>query len=284
MRVIAVFGPTGVGKTAVVDALIARLRERGEDPVPVSADALQVYEGLPVLTGAADAPPDTRLIGFVPIEETFSAGAFARRAHAEIDGLLEHRRRPIVVGGTGLYLRAALAELNLRPPVDPALRAALAERPLAELHAALPEHLGIRPTDRHRILRTSELIAAGHAPPRGEQLWTTHTRHPTVLAALVMDRERLYANIEARVDAMVAQGAIEEVKRAAPKASVTARKALGFQELLDGDVERMKTNTRRYAKRQLTWLRKLPNAHLIDVTGAAPDDVAAELLAIIQSP
>jgi tRNA dimethylallyltransferase len=281
MRVIAVFGPTGVGKTAVVDALIARLRERGEDPVPVSADALQVYEGLPILTGAADASPDTRLIGFVPIEETFSAGAFARRAHAEIDGLLRDGRRPIVVGGTGLYLRAALAELDLRPPVDPGLRARIAAQPLADLHATLPPELNIRPTDTQRILRTSELIAAGHPPPAGKQLWTSHTRHPTLLAALVMERERLYANIEARVDAMVANGAIEEVERAAPTASVTARKALGFQELLDGDVERMKTNTRRYAKRQLTWLRKLPNAHLFDVTGRDPQDVAAELLAII---
>src|SRR4051794_9780085 len=281
MRVIAVFGPTGVGKTAVVDALIARLRERGEDPVPVSADALQVYEGLPILTGAADASPDTRLIGFVPIEETFSAGAFARRAHAEIDGLLRDGRRPIVVGGTGLYLRAALAGLDPPPPGHPGLRARIAAQPRADLHATLPPELNIRPTDTQRILRTSELIAAGHPPPAGKQLWTSHTRHPTLLAALVMERERLYANIEARVDAMVANGAIEEVERAAPTASVTARKALGFQELLDGDVERMKTNTRRYAKRQLTWLRKLPNAHLIDVTRRTPDDVAAELLAII---
>ena len=81
---------------------------------------------------------------------------------------------------------------------------------------------------------------------------------------------------------MVAAGAIDEVRRAAPPAPrATARKALGFQELLDGDVERMKTNTRRYAKRQLTWLRKLPGAHLIDVTDRTPEDVAAELLAII---
>src|SRR4051794_39286644 len=247
----------------------------------VSADALQVYARLPILTGAADAPRDTRLIGFVPLEQTFSAGAFAERAHAEIDGLLAEGRRPIVVGGTGLYLRAALADLDLRPPVDPALRAQIAARDLAELHAALPPELNIRATDTQRILRASELIAAGQRPPRGEQLWTSHTRHPTLLAALVMDREPLYAGIEARVDAMVAVGAIEEVKRAAPRASATARKALGFQELLDGDVERMKTNTRRYAKRQLTWLRKLPHAHLVDVTGRAPDDVAAELLAII---
>jgi tRNA dimethylallyltransferase len=281
VRVIAVFGPTGVGKTAVAVALAERLRSRGEDPAMVSADALQVYAGLPILTGAVDAPPETRLIGFVPIEQTFSAGAFAKRAHAEIDALIAAGRRPVVVGGTGLYLRAALADLELRPPVDPEIRRRVAEQPLAELHARLPPELGIRPSDTHRILRASELIAAGHEPPRGEQLWTTHTRHPTLLAALVMDRERLYANINARVDAMVEQGAVAEVRAAAPRASATARKALGFQELLDGDVERMKMNTRRYAKRQLTWLRKLPNAHLIDVTDRDPADVAAELVAII---
>ena len=121
-EVIAVFGPTGVGKTAVAIALAERLRQRGEEPVAVSADAMQVYEGLPILTGAAS--PDEqrrlehRLIGFVPIDQTFSAGAFAQRAHATIDELLAHGKRPIVVGGTGLYLRAALAELDLRPPVD----------------------------------------------------------------------------------------------------------------------------------------------------------------------
>jgi tRNA dimethylallyltransferase len=281
VHVIALFGPTGVGKTAVAIALAERLRERGEDPGMVSADALQVYAGLPILTGAADAPEQTRLIGFVPLDRTFSAGAFAKHAHATIDGLLAQGRRPIVVGGTGLYLRAALADLDLRPPVDPALRARIAARDIAELHRALPAHLGIRPTDTQRILRASELIAAGHEPPRGEQLWTTQTRHPTLLAALVMDREQLYENIDTRVDAMIAAGAIEEVRRAAVAASATARKALGFQELLDGDVERMKTNTRRYAKRQLTWLRKLPAHLLIDVTGRGPDDVAAELIAII---
>ena len=119
--VIAVFGPTGVGKTAVAIALAERLRERGEDPVAVSADALQVYDGLPILTGAATHAErerlEHRLLGFVPIAETFSAGAYAERAHAEIDTLIAQGRRPIVVGGTGLYLRAALAELDLRPPV-----------------------------------------------------------------------------------------------------------------------------------------------------------------------
>ena len=286
MQVIAVFGPTGVGKTAVALALADELRARGEDPVAVSADSMQIYAGLPILTGAADARErarlEHRLLGFVPVDETYSAGAFAVRAHEEIDGLIAAGRRPIVVGGTGLYLRAALADLDLRPPVDPAIRAALAARDVRELHAELPPHLDIPPTDTQRILRAHELLAAGHEPhTTSEGLWTEHTRHPTLLAALVMDRERLYERINARVDAMVAAGARDEVARVEHTASVTARRAVGFQELLAGDVEAMKTNTRRYAKRQLTWLRKLPGAHLVDLTDRSPEDVAAELVAMI---
>ena len=191
--------------------------QRGEDPVAVSADSMQLYQGLPILTGAADALQQAqlehRLLGFVPVHETYSAGAFAQRAHEEIDGLIAQHRRPIVVGGTGLYLRAALADLDLRPPVDPAIRARIAARDLAELHAELPPDLNIRPTDTHRIIRAHELLATGELPhATSSQLWTEHTRHPTLLAALVMDRERLYERIDARVDAMVAAGAAEEVR------------------------------------------------------------------------
>ncbi len=209
-----------------------------------------------------------------------------RDAHAEIDALLSQRRRPIVVGGTGLYLRAALAELDLKPPVDPQIRARLATdpRPIEALHAELPKAVaaGIEPTDRQRVLRAHELIAAGHEPPppahAPSQLWTAHTRHPTLLAALICDRDELTTRIDARIDAMLEAGVEDEVRTAdAAGASPTARKALGFQELLDGDIEAMRTRTRRYAKRQLTWLRKLPNAHLIDVTQRTPEDVAAEL-------
>ena len=292
--VIAVFGPTGVGKTAVAIALAERLRERGEDPVAVSADALQVYDGLPILTGAATHAErerlEHRLLGFVPIAETFSAGAYAERANAEIDTLIAQGRRPIVVGGTGLYLRAALAELDLRPPVDPAIRARLAadRRPIERLHAQLPEGVrgGIEPTDRQRVLRALELLEAGHEPPppahAASELWTTRTRHPTLLAALTMDRDALATRINQRIDQMLADGAREEVARAdAAGASSTARRALGFADLLDGDVEAMKAKTRRYAKRQVTWLRKLPGAHLIDTTRRTPEDVAAELIAMI---
>ena len=286
MQVIAVFGPTGIGKTAVAIALAERLRARGEDPVAVSADSMQLYQGLPILTGAADALQQAqlehRLLGFVPVHETYSAGAFAQRAHEEIDGLIAQHRRPIVVGGTGLYLRAALADLDLRPPVDPAIRARIAARDLAELHAELPPDLNIRPTDTHRIVRAHELLATGELPhATSRQLWTEHTRHPTLLVALVMDREPLYERIEARVDAMIAAGAAEEVRAVEHTAGATARRAVGFEELLHGDIEAMKRSTRRYAKRQLTWLRKLPGAHLIDTTSRTPEDVASELIAMI---
>jgi tRNA dimethylallyltransferase len=285
--IVALFGPTGVGKTAVAIALAERLRADGEDPVAVSADALQIYRGLETLTGAAtqaeQARLEHRLLAFLPVDQPFSAGAYARLAHREIDGLLAAGRRPIVVGGTGLYLRAALAELDLRPPVPRAIRerrqADLEARGVAALHEELLERAPqttIRPTDTQRVLRALELLDAGHQPPAGEQLWTESTRHPTRLVGLTMEREALKRRIDERVDEMVAAGAIDEVRRAA-NASPTARKALGFRELLAGDVEAMKTSTRRYARRQLTWMRKLPNATLVDVTGRTPEQVAEEV-------
>jgi tRNA dimethylallyltransferase len=297
--VIALFGPTGVGKTAVAIALAERLRAAGEDPVAVSADALQVYAGLEILTGAASEPErrrlEHRLIGFLPVSATFSAGAYAERAHSEIDALLAQGRRPIVVGGTGLYLRAALAALDMRPPVDPAIRerwaVALAVGGPAALHSELAARdptaaAGIRATDSQRLARVLELLDAGELPPPPaggpSALWTSETRHPTLLAALTMDRDALNARIDARIDAMLAAGVGAEVEAAtAAGASPTARAALGFEELLRGDVEAMRTRTRRYAKRQLTWLRKLPATRLIDVTGRAPEDVAADIHGMI---
>jgi tRNA dimethylallyltransferase len=294
---IAIFGPTGVGKTAVAVALARRLRERGEDPIAISADALQLYAGLETLTGAPTQGErrelEHRLVGAVPVGERFSAGAYAERAHAEIDQALDAGRRPIVVGGTGLYLRAALAELDLRPPPDRARREHWHEQverhgPEA-VHAKLADRdpdaaQAIDPRDRQRIVRAHELLDAGERPPGGPELWTTGTRHATQLFGLTMERDALYAAIDRRVDAMVAAGAAGEVRRAAENgASDTARKALGFEELLAGDVEAMKRNTRRLAKRQLTWMRKLPNVHLVDVTGREPDDIANELLHTLAS-
>jgi tRNA dimethylallyltransferase len=298
--VIAIFGPTGVGKTAVASALGGRLREAGEHPVAVSADALQVYRGLETLTGAASAAEreelEHRLVSFLRVEESFSAGRYAELAHAEIDGLIAEGRRPIVVGGTGLYLRAALADLDLRPPPARGERerwsAELARRGPDALHAELARRAPsvaaeLDPRDSQRIVRALELSAGGAipAPREGSQLWTAEMRRATLLIGLTMERAALYARIDARVERMVREGAVEEVARAdAAGASATARKALGFRELLAGDVEGMKRHSRQYARRQLTWMRKLAGVHLIDLSEPGAGEVAREIAELAGVP
>ena len=292
-RVLAVFGPTAVGKTDVAIALAERIRARGGHPVAVSADALQVYAGLQILTGVPDHAQrerlEHRLISFLPIDARFSAGEYAELAHAEIDGLLAEGATPIVVGGTGLYLRAALAELALLPPpaagVRERLQAELLERGPEALHARLARDAPsaaqrIEPRDRQRVVRALELADQGVLDPeRGpSQLWTRETRHPTRLIGLVRDRAELYARIDERVERMIAAGAAAEVRAAhAAGASQTARVALGFDELRSGDVEAMKRRTRNYARRQLTWMRKLPAVEIIDIAGRTPEEVAAAI-------
>jgi len=294
-EVLALFGPTAVGKTAIAIALAELLRSRGEHPVAVSADALQVYRGLELLTGvpspAERAALEHRLISFLPLDATFSAGQYAALAHAEIDGLLAAGRRPLVVGGAGLYLRAALGELDLRPPPAEGARerwsAELRARGAVALHGLLERRAAwaareIDPHDAQRLVRALELLDAGELePPEGpSQLWSGELRHPTLLVGLVMERQALHARIDARVREMLAAGAREQVLRAhAAGASDTARMALGFEELLAGDVERMRRRTRNYARRQLTWMRKLAGLHLIDVSGRDPASVAHEILA-----
>jgi tRNA dimethylallyltransferase len=295
-EVIALFGPTGVGKTDVAIELARRLSELGERPVAVSADALQVYQGLETLTGAATAEEraklEHRMISFLPVDASFSAGQYAELAHAEIDAVLAGGGRPIVVGGTGLYLRAALAELSLRSPPPDGVReywiGELERRGAPALHGVLRERAPwaaaeIEPGDRQRIVRALELFDAGELDPQREdsELWTSEVRHTTLLIGLVLDRQQLYDRIDARAEEMVAAGAQGEVRRAfSAGASITARKALGFEELLAGDIESMKRRTRNYARRQLTWMRKLADVHTVDTTGLSSVDVAAQVLAL----
>jgi tRNA dimethylallyltransferase len=241
VSVVAIFGPTGVGKTGVAVELAEMLRRRGEDPVAISCDALQVYEGLSVLTGVATAAEqeklEHRLLGFVPVTKTFNVGNYMPLAHAEIDVALEAGRQPIVVGGTGLYLRAALAELSLVK-----------------------------------------------APPESEdsELWSPETRHPTAIFGLNMDRAQLYERIDARAEAIAEAGARDEVLRAEKLGpSRTARKALGFDEVLAGDIEAMKQRSRNYARRQLTWMRKIPNLRWIERDSRTDGDVASGILAYL---
>lgn len=274
-------------------ALADLLRVRKERPIAVSADALQVYRGLETLTGVATEREQSRLehrlVSFVPLDQEFSVGEFMPRAHAEIDEALEAGRRPIVVGGTGLYLRAALTDLDLKPPPPPELRARIEaeveQRGAEAMHARLSDAAAatIEPTDRSRIVRALELAEMGQEgePAQTSQLWTSDTRRPTLLFGLTMDRDELYRRIDERVDAMVAAGVVQEVQRSQQAASRTARKALGFEDILQGDVDAMKRRTRNYAKRQLTWMRKLPDVRLIDMTERAPLDAAAEIARVV---
>lgn len=296
MRVLALFGSTGVGKTEVAIAVAECLREHGEDPVAISCDALQVYRGLEVLTGAASEAQrqrlEHRLLGIAEVTDEFSAGRFSDLARSEIDGLLEEGRRPIVVGGTGLYMRAALSEMELHPPVRAEIRDEV-ERDITDrgpqaLHAELPSDLAeaVHPNDRKRIARLTELERAGFGPPAAGpgELWTAKLRHPTLLVGLVMDRDELDERIGDRVDAMVAAGAPDEVRRAdAAGASRTARAAIGFDDLLTDDVEAMKRDSRAYARRQVTWMRKMDDLHLIDRTGRSDEDVADEVLSALDA-
>jgi tRNA dimethylallyltransferase len=293
VEVLAIFGPTGVGKTAVALAVGDRLRERGGDPVAVNCDSIQVYEGLGALSGAATdgerARLEHRLLGFIPIDGEFSAGRFANLAHAEIDQLVAEGRRPIVVGGTGLYLRAALADLDLRPPVPRDLRAAverdLCERGPSALHDELDPDIAatVHPNDRKRIVRLTELQRAGIEPHRSSAgLWTERLRHPTVLAGLTIDRDELARRVERRVELMAEAGAADEAQRAhRAGASRTARAAIGFDQLLAGDLDALRRAHLAYARRQLTWMRRMPGVHLIDRSGRSDDEVAAEIVAAL---
>ena len=302
MRILALFGPTAAGKTGVAIEVAELLRGRGEDPVAVNCDSIQVYRGLEVLSGAASPEEgealEHRLLSFVDPAEEFSAGRYAEAAHAEIDSLLAADRRPIVVGGTGLYLRAALADLDLRPPVPSEIRdeveTEIAERGPAALHAELDPDLAqtVEPSDRKRIARLTELARAGLEPATGSGgLWTAELRHPTLLIGLTLDREELARRIDARVDGMVRAGAAEEVRAAAEAGpSRTARAALGFEQLLaeidaspsQETIEAIKTAHRAYARRQLTWMRRMEGVTLLDRTGRDDAEVAAEIVAQLE--
>jgi tRNA dimethylallyltransferase len=296
MRVLAIFGPTAVGKTGVAVAVAELLRERGEDPVAVSCDAIQVYRGLEVLSGAASrgerAQLEHRRLGVVTIGDEFSAGLYAKLAHREIDGLLTEGRRPIVVGGTGLYLRAALSDLDLRPPVSPEIRAEV-EREVEErgpqaLHDELEPEVAatVHPADRKRVARSLELQRAGLPAPmphrKGGRVWTAELRHPTLLVGLAVEPEDLAERIDARVDAMVTAGVLEEVADAdRAGASRTARAAIGFEDLLAGDVEAVKRAQMKFARRQLTWLRRMEGVETIDRGGRSDDELARQIIDLL---
>ncbi len=293
--VVALFGATALGKSRVALALAEAL---GADVVV--ADSMQVYAGLPIVTNQPD-PAALRqarhhMVGWLPPQEECTVAEFSRRAHGIVDGLLAERTRVVVEGGSGLYLRAVLGELTFSAAPDPTRRRELEERWAAD-PATLVAELGRRAPDSaarvdvrngRRVIRALEALDGGGEGPPADELWNPGGRHPHRLFALVPgdDRAQLNRRIAERVDEMLVAGALEEVAaaRAAGPFSRTAAQAIGVRELcavLDGELtlpeaaERMKSRTRALARRQLTWMRKLPAASL--VAAAAPDPAAAVL-------
>ena len=292
-ELLAVFGPTAVGKTSIAVEMARILRQGGKDSVGVNCDSIQVYEGLEVLSGAP-TPGETavlehRLTSFVPVGDEFSAGQYGPLARNEIEIAIEAGRIPIVIGGTGLYLRAAISDLDLRPPVAAEIREGveveLAEVGPAELFARLPGNLRtqVHPNDVKRIARFTELLRAGIDPApnerNGGKLWSAPPRRPTLQIGIVADQEEIERRIEVRVEEMAARGVEQEVEAAVEAgASRTARSAIGFSEFLVGDLTGAKASQRSFARRQLTWMRKMSGVEVIERRGRTDREIAEEIL------
>ena len=283
--VLALFGPTASGKSEVAAALAERTA--GE---VVSADAMQAYRGLPILTNQPTRP--THLVGIWPLFHEGSVGEYAGLAHAAVDELLGGGRTPIVAGGTGLYLRAAIAELELPSAAEPETRRsiehlydeagpAVTHLRLASLDATAAA--AVHPNDRKRVVRALELAERGGSlAPARDRLWSEETRHPTLVFGLHLERGRLDERIRARTRRMFERGVEEEVRTAlAGPVSPAARKALGLDEVAElpreRAVEAIVTRTSRYAAYQRKWMRRIPG--LLTVDGErSPELIADEII------
>jgi tRNA dimethylallyltransferase len=288
--VLAIFGPTASGKTEIAEAIAQRVPAE-----VVSADSMQVYRGLPLLTNQPARP--TRLVGIWPLTHGASVGEYQPLAHAAIDEILAAGRTPVVAGGTGLYLRAALAELELPPP-PPAGARERWERLYdrlgpARAHEALASRdpaaaATIHANDRRRVVRALELAELGSSlAPVHSGLWTEETRHPTLIFGLDVPRDVLAERIARRTREMFERGVEDEVGRAlAEPLSATARHVMGLREIADlprdEAIDALTRRTLRYAAYQRKWLRRLPGVVSL-AADRPPGAVADEILEVARS-
>jgi tRNA dimethylallyltransferase len=279
LPVIAIVGPTASGKSELGLALAERL-----DGEIVNADAMQLYRGLDV--GTAKLPVEERRgvvhhqLDVLDIREEASVAAYQREARLDVAGIRHRRRRPILVGGSGLYVRAALDRLEI-PPTDPAVRARLESELGAEGIEAMHSRLrradpvaaqAIQAKNKRRIVRALEVIELT-GRPFSATLPTRRYELPTVTIGLCIPRPELDARIAARTHRMWETGFLDEVRRldaAGLRQGRTAAKALGYRQglaHLDGllsaeeAMEETVTATRRFARRQESWFRPDPRIH-----------------------
>jgi tRNA dimethylallyltransferase len=288
--VLALFGPTASGKTAVAEEVASRFPAE-----LISADSMQAYRGLPILTNQPSAP--TRLVGIWPLNHEGSVAEYQQLAHAAIDEALDSGKTPIVVGGTGLYLRAAVSAMELPPAPRPGRRerwqrlydnvgGERAHELLAERDPAAAA--SVHPNDRRRVVRALELTDAGRSlKAPADRLWSSDTRRPTAVFGLDVPRAELLQRIKERTAAMFETGVRDEVAGAlAGPISATARKALGLEEIARLDdreaVEAINLSTRRYASYQRKWMRRIPG--LVSVAAdRPPGEVADEILEMVRA-
>jgi tRNA dimethylallyltransferase len=288
-QVVAVFGPTAAGKTAVAEILAGALGTE-----VVSADALQVYRGLPILTNQPESP--TRLVAIRDLSHEFSVGEYAQLAHDAIDELTRENGVAVVSGGTGLYLRAALVDLALPPAAENGARARwevlydgdpdAAYVRLGELDPAAASI--VHRNDRRRVVRALELAERGASlVPTRDRLWSADTRLPTIVVGLEVPRDLLERRIRERAETMFSRGVVDEVRRALTgPVSRTAEKALGLRELAELPPEQAReqlvARTRRYAAYQRKWMRRIKGIIMID-GDRPPKEVAGEILDLVRA-
>jgi tRNA dimethylallyltransferase len=295
LKAVVIAGPTASGKSA----LALHLAE-AEDGVVINADSMQVYRDLPILTAQPDAAALTRvphrLYGLLPLDDPATAARWAELALREVEAAVAAGKLPILVGGTGLYLKALLEGFAPIPEIDPAVRmrakALLDELGAPGLHAHLAARdpmtaIKLRPSDSQRLMRAWEVLEGTGKPLAWWQSQPTHPpmgeHGPVSALAFVVNpgRAELYAACNDRLIAMVAKGAVAEVRAALalyPDADYeqSGFKALGFKEIrqhieaqvsLEQAVAAAQQATRNYAKRQGTWFRH----QLREATLLAPD-------------
>ena len=296
---VVIAGPTGVGKTDAAVALARRV------PIEViSADSRQVYRGMDVATGKPS--PEARrlvvhhLVDVVDPDDRYQAARFRHDAAAAVEAIRARGRLPVVVGGTGLYIRALLRGLDPAPPADPAFRRELAELAAREGRPALHARLNVdapalarrlHPNDHVRVMRALEVIRAGWTEPVRSRWRDPDGPYAVTYFGLTTDRAVLARRLEARAAAFVAAGLLGEVERLLARgydASLPALQSIGYREyvrvargaLTPSDALRlMQRDTVRYAKRQWTWFAREPGVEWIDVEKSGGPENVADVIA-----
>jgi tRNA dimethylallyltransferase len=298
-RVIVIAGPTGVGKTAVGVALAQRMGIE-----VISADSRQVYRGMDVATGKPTFEERRavahHLIDVANPDDRYQAARFRNDAAIAIDAIQSRGRLPVIVGGTGLYIRALLRGLDPAPPADPAFREELASIAAREGRAALHARLAaqapavarrLHPNDHVRVIRALELARAGGVVVEQERWQNPVGPYEVSYFGLTMDRRALATRLTARAAGFAAAGLLHEVQRLLAwgyHPLLPALQSIGYREFVqvargtmaaDEAVRLMQRDTVRYAKRQWTWFTREPGIEWIDVDESGGADGAAERIA-----